>query len=265
MQADLTRPYVQAPLPDAPPLEDLPDAGPPAPPSEEYEEDAPSLEEPLAGIPGIPKVARDRLAAEGRRRAEAERKAADAEHLALQALKRSRELEEQMAARAAAERIRYPQQESRVQYQERRSRELLQMANDHYGLTGERALSAESQGIDWANEQTFIASVDAIARVRAAERSGSSAGEDDMAKRGNGKTDEDKLRAEIRAEERQKLQRESGAGRPLSARPSGAGRGQVTTEDIQDVLVGYDSRKGPKETRAQLQELAKRARAQVRQ
>lgn len=132
-------------------------------------------------------------------------------------------------------------------YMAQRSQEIVDAANDDFGLDGDELLSnitAETPGVDWTDEDTFKRSVRKLARQRALGRE-------------NPVADPKKSN-----EQRRTPASADSAGRPNSARPAAGGRSTLDVEkETQRVFMGSrNSKSGIQGRKAALKEVQKRAR-----
>lgn len=144
------------------------------------------------------------------------------------------------------------ERESRIAYQQRRSREIVEEANRAFGLDGDAAVTGDEEELDSRTEEAFAASLRVLARIRQKQIASAGGNEEDTVatKKTDSSPDEEKIVSRV-------LQ-ELGAGRPNSPRATGSTAGGVTSEDLHKTLSGYTSR-NPQATRGKLKELRERA------
>jgi hypothetical protein len=151
-----------------------------------------------------------------------------------------------------------PPTEDPVAYQRRRAQEILDGINERFGtdITPEEAVELGRRGIvDWASEDTYVATLRSVAIQAAQARPTPSQGgvtpqgkETPVAK--NSQTDDIDKRIQDGVDA---ALRDLGIHRPNSPRAAAAS-GPVSSEDMQKTTWGYSSRQGPKAMRAKLQQ-----------
>lgn len=153
----------------------------------------------------------------------------------------TRAMEENKALRRQMQQSRAPAtpQVDPVAYKERRSREMVEAANQKHGLTGDAMMKVEDfDEEDLADEKTFNTALRVEARLRA--QGGAvpkkKDSEDDVVTR--------RVNEELR---------KHGVSAPVSAKPTSSGSSTVTEEQIQSTL--RNTRGGPREKAAALRAL----------
>lgn len=151
----------------------------------------------------------------------------------------TRALEENQALRRQIQQGRAQPQVDPVAYKERRSREMVEAANQRHGLTGDAAMKVDDfDEEDLVDEKTFNTALRVEARLRAqggaVPRKKDS--EDDVVNR--------RVQEELR---------KHGVSSPASAKPSSPGHSSATEEDVQATL--RNARGSPRDKVAALRAL----------
>jgi hypothetical protein len=175
--------------------------------------------------------------------------------LVKQELLQTRQLLTQQAQAQEQQRQEQLQREAAVVYKTRRMAELVDDANEQYGLEGDLAIRGDEEELDDAGEVTYKASLRTLALTRRKNgQSQGSGGDGPVATKSSEETPE-KMRERIKQEVLQEL----GVQRPNSPRAAaGADSPERIDDDLQDTLRSYDNRR-PGLLRQQLRELNERA------
>lgn len=140
-------------------------------------------------------------------------------------------------------------------YFRQRSVELLNLANQTYGLQGDLAISiSDLPESAKRSEDAFVSALEVLAVARSGGRGARSqeSEDDDMPKT--------LTPAEEREKMKQEILQEIGAGRSNTVRPAAASKTSAPNEeDFVNTTFGYNSKKGPGAMRKQLQEQKDRA------